>query len=55
MQKVTARNLILMVCEINAKFPDGKRHVTCYICHSGSIIPATEPPAEAAASHGGAR
>lgn len=32
MQKVTARNMILMVREINAKFPDGKQHVTCYTC-----------------------
>lgn len=28
-EKVTARKMILMVREINAKFPDGKQHVTC--------------------------
>jgi photosynthetic reaction center cytochrome c subunit len=43
MQKVTARNMILMVREINAKFPDGTQHVTCYTCHRGGTMPATEP------------
>jgi hypothetical protein len=28
MEKRTAREMILMVPEINAHFPDGKRHVT---------------------------
>jgi Photosynthetic reaction centre cytochrome C subunit len=32
-----------MVREINARFPDGKQHVTCFTCHRGSIVPATEP------------
>lgn len=41
MQKVTARRMILMVREINARFPDGKQHVTCYTCHRGSPTPAT--------------
>jgi len=39
-QKVKARMMISMVKEINAKFADGKEHVTCYTCHRGS----TEPP-----------
>jgi len=38
MQKVIARNMIMMVREINARFPDGKQHVTC-------------SPATAAAQH----
>jgi Photosynthetic reaction centre cytochrome C subunit len=44
-KKETARNMLMMAREINAKFPDGKRHVTCYTCHRGSTMPATEPPA----------
>jgi photosynthetic reaction center cytochrome c subunit len=43
MQKVTARNMIIMVREINARFPDGKEHVTCYTCHRGSPMPLTAP------------
>jgi len=43
MQKVTARNMIIMVRELNARFPDGKQHVTCWTCHRGSTTPATEP------------
>jgi hypothetical protein len=35
--------MITMMREINARFPDGKRHVTCYTCHRGSTIPATAP------------
>jgi len=42
-QKLTARNMISMVREINACFPDGKQHVTCYTCHRGSTTPATAP------------
>jgi photosynthetic reaction center cytochrome c subunit len=43
--KQTARMMLTMAREINAKFPDGKRHVSCYTCHRGSTEPATEPPA----------
>ncbi len=43
MQKVTARNMIIVVRDINARFPDGKQHVTCYTCHHGSTTPATAP------------
>ena len=42
--KVIARGMITMTKEINAKFPDGKEHVTCYTCHRGSEEPATAPP-----------
>jgi Photosynthetic reaction centre cytochrome C subunit len=44
-EKVTARLMIQMVGEINAKFPDGKVHVTCFTCHRGSTEPLTAPPA----------
>jgi hypothetical protein len=42
--KVIARNMIKMTREINAKFPDGKEHVTCYTCHRGTHEPAMAPP-----------
>jgi len=41
--KVIARKMISMTKEINAKFPDGKEHVTCYTCHRGVHEPAMEP------------
>jgi photosynthetic reaction center cytochrome c subunit len=44
-KKETARMMLTMAREINAKFPDGKRHVSCYTCHRGMTEPATEPPA----------
>ena len=44
-KKETARMMLMMARDINGKFPDGKRHVTCYTCHRGSTEPATEPPA----------
>jgi hypothetical protein len=37
--KVTARQMIEMVADINAKFGDGKVHVTCWTCHLGSTKP----------------
>jgi photosynthetic reaction center cytochrome c subunit len=43
MQKVIARNMILMVRQINSQFPDAKQHVTCWTCHHGSTTPATAP------------
>ena len=43
MEKLTARNMILMVREINARFEDGKQHVTCYTCHRGSTTPVLAP------------
>ena len=39
-----ARKMIVMTREINAKFPDGEMHVTCYTCHRGSTEPATVAP-----------
>ncbi len=46
-EKVTARMMFSMVNDINAKFPDGKAHVTCYTCHRGAQEPLTAPPAAA--------
>ena len=37
--KVKARQMIELVNEINAKFGDGKVHVTCWTCHQGSTMP----------------
>jgi hypothetical protein len=37
--KVKARQMIEMVSDINAKFGDGKVHVTCWTCHLGSTKP----------------
>jgi hypothetical protein len=34
--------MISMTQEINAKFPDGKMHVTCFTCHNGSNQPKTD-------------
>jgi hypothetical protein len=48
-EKKTARMMLTMVREINAKFPDGKQHVRCYTCHRGAQEPLTEPPAADAA------
>jgi hypothetical protein len=42
--KEIARMMISMAREVNAKFPDGKMHVTCYTCHRGATEPATAPP-----------
>ena len=44
-KKNTARMMIAMAQDINAKFPDGKVHVRCYTCHHGQSEPLTEPPA----------
>jgi hypothetical protein len=33
-----------MTQEINAKFPDGKMHVTCFTCHNGNSQPKTDAP-----------
>jgi hypothetical protein len=45
-KKITARHMIQMVNEINAKFPDGKVRVSCYTCHRGATVPLTAPPAQ---------
>jgi hypothetical protein len=44
-EKLTARMMFGMVKDINAKFPDGKVHVTCYTCHRGMEMPVSAPPA----------
>ena len=43
-KKEVARNMLLMTRDINAKFPDGQRHVSCYTCHRGANMPLTAPP-----------
>ena len=48
-KKATALMMISMVGDINAKFGDGKMHVTCYTCHRGEVTPPTAPPAAAVA------
>ena len=45
--KITARMMFAMTQEINAKFPDGKAHVTCYTCHRAQKEPLmAAPPAQ---------
>jgi len=44
-EKKTARMMLTMVREINAKFPDGKQHVSCYTCHRGAQMPLMAAPA----------
>ena len=41
-EKLKARQMIELVAEINAKFGDGKVHVTCWTCHLGSTMPETD-------------
>ena len=43
--KLIARKMFAMTAEINAKFPDGKAHVSCYTCHRGQKEPLMAPPA----------
>jgi Photosynthetic reaction centre cytochrome C subunit len=43
-KKLIARNMIVMANDINAKFPDGKVHVSCYTCHRGKTTPDMVPP-----------
>ena len=47
-KKEIARHMIEMVDHINAGFPDGKVHVTCFTCHRGEQEPKTAPEAKAA-------
>ena len=46
--KEIARKMIVMAQQINANFPDGKMHVTCYTCHRGEEEPKTAPAAAGA-------
>jgi hypothetical protein len=48
-KKNMARNMLRIAADINATFPDGKRHVTCYTCHRGEAKPKMEAPAAGAA------
>lgn len=50
-EKEMARKMIVMTREINAKFPDGKQHVTCFTCHRGDEHPKTQPDAAPAAGN----
>jgi hypothetical protein len=43
-KKLVARQMMTMVNDINAKFPDGKAHVSCYTCHRGKTMPDMVPP-----------
>jgi hypothetical protein len=43
-KKLVARMMMEMVNDINAKFPDGKVHVSCYTCHRGKNMPDMVPP-----------
>jgi hypothetical protein len=47
-KKNIARNMLRIAADINATFPDGKRHVTCYTCHRGEAKPKMEAPASGA-------
>jgi hypothetical protein len=47
-KKNMARNMLRVAADINATFPDGKMHVTCYTCHRGEAKPKMEPPAAGA-------
>src|SRR5665213_2457792 len=44
-KKNVARNMLRIAADINATFPDGKTHVTCYTCHRGDRTPKMEPSA----------
>jgi cytochrome c553 len=43
-KKAKARMMLEMVRDINAKFGDGKTHVTCWTCHRGSTEPQASMP-----------
>jgi hypothetical protein len=47
--KVTARMMFEMTKDINAKFPDGKAHVSCFTCHRAQKEPLMAAPAAAPA------
>jgi hypothetical protein len=44
-QKAKALMMLEMVRDINARFGDGKTHVTCWTCHRGSTVPEIARPA----------
>ena len=43
-KKVKARMMLEMVRDVNAKFGDGKTHVTCWTCHHASTTPQLAKP-----------
>jgi hypothetical protein len=43
-RKLKARMMLEMVCDINAKFGDGKTYVTCWTCHRASTQPQVSRP-----------
>ena len=43
-KKLVARKMMEIVNDINAQFPDGKVHVSCYTCHRGKTTPDMVPP-----------
>ena len=43
-KKLKARMMLEMVRDINAKFGDGKTHVTCWTCHHASTGPQVAKP-----------
>jgi len=43
-KKLKARMMLEMVRDINAKFGDGKAHVTCWTCHRASTEPQIAKP-----------
>ena len=43
-KKLKARMMFEMVRDINAKFGDGKTHVTCWTCHHASTEPQIAKP-----------
>src|ERR1051325_9491518 len=45
-KKETARMMISMARDLNAKFPDGKQHISCFTCHRGNEMPLTEAGAQ---------
>ncbi len=47
-KKAKALMMLEMVRDINAKFGDGKTHVTCWTCHRASTTPQTAKPVTAA-------
>jgi|GEM_PF-1656402 len=46
-EKIKARQMIRMVLDLNARYFDGTRKVTCNSCHRGTTIPLDEPSLDA--------
>jgi photosynthetic reaction center cytochrome c subunit len=46
-EKIKARQMILMVRDLNARYFGGTRKVTCNTCHRGSTTPIAEPSLDA--------